>query len=295
MPFPTPHESLMDSISRWEGEWQAMPEDSGNWVDCPEGRLLIGTMRGVTPAALAQHLGIDACSLTEAKMRETVTLELAAEIGLKGYYRGPGFDRLAWSPLVWLAVEIGWGSGPSRAVKMLQDLIGVPADGKIGPQTRAAYDRFIQGHEIGAAVDDLAQARRDFYLSISEPGSKNAKFRKGWLRRADYYTTTGNGEEPAWWPKWAGWTPSGGAEPHPEPGEPGAGDAPAPPAPGPELVATATADVQRALNGHARELGFAPLKVDGIAGRLTWEAVTIALGGMPAAQRALLTGGLIGT
>lgn len=50
------------------------------------------------------------------------------------------------------------------------------------------------------------------------------------------------------------------------------------PRPGPELVANATAEVQRALNKYAGPLGFAPLKVDGIAGPKTRDALSLALG-----------------
>ena len=211
MTFPTPHESFMDSIGRFEGEWQDDPNDSGNWVNCPNGRNLIGTMRGVTPAALARYLGIDACTLTPENMRHKVTLDVAARIGMKLYYEGPGFDDLEWSPLVWIAVDIGWGSGPIRGIKMLQELIGATVDGNIGPQTQAAYAKFIHDHNIAGACNTLALARRNFYLRISEPGSANHKFRRGWLRRADYYTTPGNGETDPWWPRWEGWKPSGGA------------------------------------------------------------------------------------
>lgn len=212
MTYPTPHESFMDSISRWEGEWQAMPEDSGNWVNCPDGRKLIGTMRGVTPAAYAAFHGISPCSLTPEKMKAEITLAVAAAIGLLNYYDRPGFDDLEWSPLVWIAVDIGWGSGPARGIKMLQSLVGANPDGQIGPQTQAAYAHYIHEHEIGPACDALSALRRQFYLDISEPGSKNHKFRRGWLRRADYYTTAGNGEPDPWWPLWADWKPSGGSE-----------------------------------------------------------------------------------
>lgn len=212
MTFPTPHESFVDSISRWEGEWQADPNDSGNYVNCNGVRKLVGTMRGVTAAVAARHFGINSCAITPEIMKDRVTLDVAAAIGLEGYYDRPGFDDLEWSPLVWVAVDIGWGSGPARAIKMLQTLIGANPDGTIGPQTQAAYARAIHERPIGDLVDALAKVRRDFYLSITEPGSKNRKFRKGWLRRAYYYTTGGNGETDPWWPKWAGWLPSGGAE-----------------------------------------------------------------------------------
>lgn len=214
MAFPTPESALANAIAIFEGTWQADPNDSGNWINCDGERRLLGTMRGVTPAALAQHLGIDKCSLSAADMREWVTPELAAQIGLRSYYDAPGFDDLEWSPLVEVAVDIGWGSGPIKGVKMLQELIGANPDGRIGPQTIALYQKAIHERPMGDLVDALAAKRRAFYLRISEPGSKNHKFRRGWLRRADYFTTTGNGVDDPWWPKWAGWAPSGASEVH---------------------------------------------------------------------------------
>lgn len=209
MGFPTPLSALADAIAIFEGGFQDMPEDSGNWINCAEGRRLVGTMRGVTPAALAQHLGIDKCSLTPGKMRSLVTAEVAAALGLKGYYDQPGFDDLEWSPLVEVAVDIGWGSGPQKAIKMLQQLVGAVVDGRIGPQTVAAYQRAIHARPMAELVDALSLARREFYIRISLPGDKDHKFQRGWLRRADYYTTRGNGVDEPWWPKWAGWKPSG--------------------------------------------------------------------------------------
>ena len=50
MGIPTPHSGLKASIARWEGEWQAWPNDKGNWITCQGERRLIGTMRGVTPS-----------------------------------------------------------------------------------------------------------------------------------------------------------------------------------------------------------------------------------------------------
>ena len=67
MPLPTPHDCLRDAILRWEGEWQADPNDSGNYAHCHDGTTkLIGTMRGVTPDVYAEFKGIDSCTLAAA-------------------------------------------------------------------------------------------------------------------------------------------------------------------------------------------------------------------------------------
>jgi len=207
MPFPTPTEAFATAISQWEGLWQADPNDAGNYARCADGtRKLIGTMRGVTPDIYAAFQGVDPCSVTATEMQSNVTLELAAQIGVQNFFNGPKFNQLTWSPLVAIAVDIGWGSGPGLAVKMIQQLIGAVPDGAIGPQTAALLDQYLAANNIATACDQLTEARINFYLSISQPGSSNAGFRAGWLNRANWYLSTN--PSPCWWDSWRGWAPT---------------------------------------------------------------------------------------
>jgi lysozyme family protein len=187
--------------------------DSGNYAHCNDGTTkLIGTMRGVTPDVYAEYKGIDPCTLTAESMQEDITLDVAADIGAKQFYIGPRFNRLVWSPLVEIAVDIGWGSGPARGIKMLQAVIGAVVDGGVGPQTAEALESFLEAHDITAACEALTDARVQFYLDISMPGTKNAQFRTGWLRRANWYRTA-NAD---WWDQWKDWTlptPAGSSKP----------------------------------------------------------------------------------
>lgn len=207
MAYPTPIEAFQGAIARWEGGWQADPADSGNYAHCHDGtRRLVGTMRGVTPDVYAAFAGVDPCTLTAAGMQSTITLAVAAQIAVQGYYLAPRFQLLTWSPLVAIAVDIGWGSGPARAIRMVQQIVGATQDGGIGPQTATLLDHYLAAHDIAAACDQLTALRRDFYLSISQPGSPNARFRDGWLNRADWFLSTN--PPPCWWDAWRGWTPT---------------------------------------------------------------------------------------
>lgn len=204
MPFPTPREAFSAAIERREGLWQASPNDPGNYAPGPDGSsVLVGTMRGVTPTVFAAYRGLAPGAVTAAMMRAEVTLALAAEIAEKSYYEAAGFARLEWSPLVAIAVDIGWGSGPLTAIKMLQRLVGAEADGVIGPFTAALVERHLATTPIMAACDALTAARKAFYLSISEPGSRLAAFRRGWLDRADWFMSTA-----PWFEAWRGWAPA---------------------------------------------------------------------------------------
>ncbi len=203
MAFPTPASCMAGAIDRWEGLWQASAADSGNYAHCQSGGTqLIGTMRGVTPDVYARYRSVDPCSLTPQIMQNEITLDVSADIGVKLFYIEPGFSRLTWSPLVEIAVDIGWGSGPARGIKMLQQLVGAVVDGGIGPQTAAALDAYLEAHDIGDACNQFSDARVQFYISISQPGTSNAQFRAGWLKRANWYRTS----NAAWWSQWQGWT-----------------------------------------------------------------------------------------
>jgi lysozyme family protein len=134
--FPTPLQAFETVIAKWEGLWSDDPADAGNWAHCHDGtRKLIGTQHGVTPDVYAEWLNIDPPTLTPQAMQSQITLALAAEIAVKLFYLGPKFNRLSWSPLVAIAMDAGWGSGPARGIILLQQLVGAIDDGSIGPQT----------------------------------------------------------------------------------------------------------------------------------------------------------------
>lgn len=83
---------------------------------------------------------------------------------------------------------------------------------EIADETKAVLDSFLEAHDVGEACNALSDARVAFYTSISEPGSKNAKYRSGWLNRANWFRTS-NAE---WWSKWKSWTmpiPTGSSKP----------------------------------------------------------------------------------
>ena len=207
MPVPTPREAFALLIRTWEGEWTAHPNDSGNYVTLEDGsRRLVGTMRGVTANAFASWKKIPPGTVTPAMMQAEVTLDLASALFEREYFRGTKLDRLVWSPFTEIAADIAWGSGPVRAVKLVQEVVGAVVDGGIGPQTVEAVDFYLEATPIAEACDALAERRAAFYRAISEPGTKNAVFRQGWLNRANW----GRPSNAAWWKRWEGW-----AMPHP--------------------------------------------------------------------------------
>lgn len=80
--------------------------------------------------------------------------------------------------LDYAVADFAVNSGPARAAKYLQALVGVAQDGMIGPQTLAAVADFETAH----LIDRLCDRRLKFMKSI-KGGSLWKTFGRGWARR----------------------------------------------------------------------------------------------------------------
>ena len=67
--------------------------------------------------------------------------------------------------------------GPYRSTVLLQQALGVTADGRIGPVTRQA----IQGAASAATIIKLSAASEVFYRNLHQP-----RFLRGWLNRVAF-------------------------------------------------------------------------------------------------------------
>jgi lysozyme family protein len=67
--------------------------------------------------------------------------------------------------------------GPARSTKLLQQALGVAADGRIGPITR----QVIAKANPAITIHRLSEASTAFYLALHQP-----KFTKGWLNRVAF-------------------------------------------------------------------------------------------------------------
>lgn len=185
----TPRDFIAGFIGTHEGGLSMDPADNGNYTGGKRGvGALVGSKYGVTAAALAAYRGVPASSITKAQMA-ALSLDEAVAIGLKNYYQAPGFDRLPWNRVTASIVDKGWGSGPVQAVKLMQGMIGVKADGKIGPQTIAAYTDWLEADQAEA----WARVRIAFDTSLNQP-----RFLKGWNNRTNSFLPG-----TAWWKAWA--------------------------------------------------------------------------------------------
>ena len=108
------------------------------------------------------------------KDMKELTPEDVAPIYKKNYWDRGRCDDLP-SGVDWCIFDWGVNSGVSRAAKALQRIIGVEADGGIGPMTFQAVANF----EPEQIILKMHTQRKHFYEGLDV----FATFGKGWLRR----------------------------------------------------------------------------------------------------------------
>jgi len=150
---------------RHEGGFVSHPKDPGG-----------STNKGVTLATFSLYLGRKA-SVDELKMISDTQL---CEIYRKQYWDKVRGDDLPGG-LDFCVFDFAVNSGPGRAAKMLQDLVGAEADGSIGHKTVAAVLEHVSRETLPKVIDQY-QAKRLHYLQALPHWQT---FGKGWGRRVN--------------------------------------------------------------------------------------------------------------
>jgi len=146
-------------VLKSEGGWSDNPADPGG-----------ATMKGVTLANFRRYVKADA---TKADLRRITDNQIAT------VYRRFYWDTVAGAELPdgidYAVFDFAVNSGPGRAAKYLQAVLGVVQDGRIGPATLAA----ARAKPAGVVVDALCDARLAFLQRLSTWPS----FGRGWSAR----------------------------------------------------------------------------------------------------------------
>lgn len=134
------------------------------------------TKYGITHKTLAAHRGVKSVTAEQVK---AMTKAEAEAIYRKSYWTQSGGDLLPVG-LDYAAFDYGVNSGPARAVKSLQKVVGVPQDGIVGGQTLAAVERYPGG--VQALIKAYCDERMRFLRSLGGAQGFAANGR-GWTIR----------------------------------------------------------------------------------------------------------------
>lgn len=194
--------SLADFIreyqTRWEGKMSKDPNDAGNWSTGIKGKgTLIGSNVGITPSTLAAYRGVPVSSIT-MKIMEALTQKEAGDIALKLYYTGVGLANLEWNPVSASVMDFGFNAGPTRAIRLLQDLLDVNIDGKIGKDgdTAKAFAEQCRVKGLEFMAGAWWALREEYYEDLVVARPSNGIYLNGWDNRSDYFTP---GHKEGWW------------------------------------------------------------------------------------------------
>ena len=137
--------------------------DPGNWTG---GKVGVGELKGT-------KYGIAANTYPNLDIKN-LTLEQAKAIYKKDWWDKLGADSLHPS-IVFQLWDFAVNAGKPRAIKELQQVVGVPADGLIGPKTIAA----VKAMDVNDVLLKLTAERLKFYTSLSTWST----YGKGWTNR----------------------------------------------------------------------------------------------------------------
>lgn len=174
---------------KWEGGLSRDAADSASKYPCPtpyKGKSGYHTNMGITYAAWVQYFGKD----NDDKFFN-MSKEDWFKVFKKGYWDGVKGDSFTSQNIAIIVTGVAWGSGVKQAGMTLQRAIlncgnFVQKDGVIGKNTISSANS-IDPRKL---FDALIAERERFFKAIGRPGSKNAKFLKGWLNRLSDYNKT---------------------------------------------------------------------------------------------------------
>lgn len=146
-------------VLKHEGGWSDHPADPGG-----------ATMKGVTLANFRRYVKADA---TKDDLRRITDAQLAT------VYRRFYWDAVHGAELPdgvdYAVFDFAVNSGPGRAAKYLQGVVGVVQDGRIGPATIAATKAMMRA----TIINDLCDKRMKFLRGLKTWPT----FGKGWTSR----------------------------------------------------------------------------------------------------------------
>lgn len=154
---------LMPFILSWEGGFVDDPLDRGGATN--KG-VTIGTFQTFYPGATVDNL-------------KKITDNQWLTIFKSGYWDPWMADDINSQSVANIVVDWAWASGARTAIRKVQEILGVKADGLVGSKTLSA----INGSDPEELFDRIKVARYDFVDAIVRRDSSQKRFIRGWKNR----------------------------------------------------------------------------------------------------------------
>jgi len=150
-------------VLKSEGLWSDDPQDSGG-----------ATMKGITLSVYREWKGNPHISKDELRV---IPDEEVYNLYKELYWDKHGDDLPAGIDYAVFDSAVNMGVG--RASKLIQEAVGVTADGVLGPASLSA----IQKADPKELIEKFSALKESFYHGIVERKPDQVKYLKGWLNR----------------------------------------------------------------------------------------------------------------
>lgn len=155
--------AVLDLLHESEGGYVNHPRDPGGH-----------TNRGVTLRTFQDVYGSDQ-TVSDLK---NITQRQVESVYYQRYWKPTGGNVLA-SGLDYCVFDYGVNSGPRRAVKALQRIVGAKEDGQFGPNTAKATYSYLTSHTAAELIDAICDQRMAFLQRLAHWET----FKRGWTKR----------------------------------------------------------------------------------------------------------------
>lgn len=164
---------LVPFILKWEGGFVNDPDDLGG-----------ATNKGVTFATYKEYCKKKGRKEPTIEDLKNISVEEWTDIMKGSYWDRWKADQIKNQSVANILVDWVWMSGV-HGIKKPQAVLGVKADGLVGPNTINALNSYPSQREL---FDRIKQARYAFIDDICKSRPANEKFRKGWCNRLEGLT-----------------------------------------------------------------------------------------------------------
>lgn len=166
------HKKLIPIIKKWEGGFANHPNDKGG-----------ATNSGITLTTFRQYFGKNK-TVNDLKRMTEWQWEYIFKRGFWDRYQA---DSIVNQSVANLLVDYVWASG-IYGIKYPQQVLGVTADGIIGPVTLAAINEYPDQEEL---FNKLWNRRKEHFNAIVRKNPSQKVFLRGWLNRLNDFKYEG--------------------------------------------------------------------------------------------------------
>lgn len=180
-------------LTGWEGGLSRDFNDKASKNPCPatyQGKTGWHTNRGVTWPVFVKYCSHIGAKPTDYDRFFKLTVGESEVIFKVGFWDKLNLDNAPHQVVANIFSQWAWGSGVTGGLSVAKDFFKYKEQVVCNSWNDVLKYSIVRMNKVSIEIlfQELMDFRMDYLISISKPGTKNNKFRKGWLsRHASFY------------------------------------------------------------------------------------------------------------